>query len=91
MLRELATVLEELNDAVAGVSAQALAQQAGVRIADLALDLPIDVVPVFRNGGCVLLADVTRNQADASGWGGDRSRLQIVWQSRSLDAAGGAA
>ena len=86
MLRELATVLDELHDAVGGVSAQRWAERVGLRVDTLELDLPMDIVPVFKDGGCALLADVTRNYADAE-WRGDRSRLHIVWQAQVFEPA----
>lgn len=64
MLRELATVLDELNDSLAGVSAAA---RAGLRLAAIDMTLPMDFRPVLRDGGCVLMADVPRTPADV-GW-----------------------
>lgn len=77
MLRELHELLSELQEALAPL---ALAARAGVRLDAVALDLPLDVVPVLRGGGCALLADVPRNTADAA-WQPDlptRLRLSLA-------------
>lgn len=78
MLRELATVLQELHDAmrpIAGASA------AGVRLSRVEMSLPMDIQPVLRGGGCVVLADVSRSYADAP-WRDAPSRLHLVWEAR---------
>jgi hypothetical protein len=74
MLRELHEVLTELQTSVAPL---ADARQAGVRIATLDMSLPVDIVAILRNGGCVLLADVQRNHADAN-WCEEPTRLHVV-------------
>ena len=74
MLRELHQVLSELQASVAPLAS---AVQAGVRVSTLALTLPLDMVVVLRGGGCVLLADLPRNSADAS-WHETPSRLQLT-------------
>lgn len=74
MLRELHELLSELQGAVAPL---AQAARAGVRLDAVALDLPLDMVPVLRGGGCVLLADVPRNSADAAWQPGLPTRLQL--------------
>lgn len=78
MLRELHEVLTEMQEALAPMASAA---QAGMRIAAVELTLPIDVQPVLRDGGCALLADVSRNFADAA-WHDVPTRLH--WQ---LEAA----
>ena len=74
MLRELHDVLSELQTTVAPLASAA---QAGVRIATLEMTLPMDMVTLFRSGSCVLLADVSRNHADAS-WRDTPTRLQLT-------------
>lgn len=74
MLRELHELLIEMQGAVAPL---ALAARAGVRLDAVALDLPLDMVPLLRGGGCVLLADVPRNTADANWQPGLPTRLRL--------------
>lgn len=75
MLRDLATVLEDLHQGM-----QAAADRAGgrVRIARAEMTLPVDTALVLKGGGCVLLADVARNAADAA-WLQSPSRLTLLW------------
>jgi hypothetical protein len=74
MLRELHEVVTELQASVAPLAQAALA---GVRLQALALNLPLNMVLLLRDGGCVLLADVPRNLADAP-WNLEPSRLQLT-------------
>lgn len=74
MLRELHEVITELQDSVAPL---ATAAQAGMRLCALEMNLPLDMVLLLRGGGCVLLADVPRNLADAS-WNGEPTRLRFT-------------
>ena len=74
MLRELHEVITELQDSVAPL---ARAAAAGMRLSALELNLPLDMTLRLRGGGCVLLADVPRNLADAS-WQDAPSRLQLT-------------
>jgi len=74
MLRELHEVVAELQDSVAPMAAAAAA---GLRLAAVELDLPLDVTLRLRAGGCVLLADVARNHADAQ-WQLAPSRLHLT-------------
>ncbi|TJZ76212.1 hypothetical protein [Chitiniphilus eburneus] len=75
MLRDLSDVLVELQEGVTGASAR---WRLGMRLTQAEMTLPMDVRAIFRDGGCVLLADVLRNYAD-SGWQMSPSRLQVVW------------
>lgn len=90
MLRELATVLVELHDSLAGMNA---AGAAGLRLAAVEMTLPMDVRPVLRNGGCVLLGDLPRTPADAA-WRDPvvgPSRLYLRWVAEArADGANGA-
>lgn len=75
MLRSLSTVLEDLH---AGMQAAARQAGHGVRIAQAEMTLPMDCALVLANGGCMLLADVARNPADAT-WRESPSRLTLHW------------
>jgi hypothetical protein len=75
MLRDLATVLIELQ---AGMRAVARSAGSGVRINQAEMTLPVDTALRFENGGCTLLADVTRSHADAQ-WKIEPSRLVLSW------------
>lgn len=74
MLRELATVLADLQQGL-----QSAAQRAGVQVTQAEMTLPVDTALTLRQGGCVLLADVARSLADAD-WRGPPCRLQLTWQ-----------
>jgi hypothetical protein len=80
MLRELSTVLHELHDGLADTGRLA---GVGLRLSAVDMTLPMDVVPVLRDGGCVLLADVPRTQAGAD-WRDCPSRLHLRWQAQPL-------
>jgi hypothetical protein len=74
MLRELHEVITELQDSVAPL---ARAAASGLRLSALEVNLPLDMSLRLRGGGCVLLADVPRNLADAN-WQLEPSRLQLT-------------
>jgi hypothetical protein len=74
MLRELHEVVTELQASVAPL---ATAARSGLRLSALELNLPLDMALLLRGGGCVLLADVPRNLADAS-WNQEPNRLQLT-------------
>lgn len=78
MKRELASVIEELHDGLIASSLRACGG-AGIRIAEVEMRLPMDIVPVFRDGGCRVLADVPRSRSEAD-WQLSRSQLQLRWQ-----------
>lgn len=82
MLRELAIVLDELHDGLTSAAARRLA---GVRLSHAEMVLPMDIVPVFQDGGCAVLADVCRSYADAA-WGEPSSRLTITWAELPTEA-----
>jgi hypothetical protein len=75
MLRDLATVIEDLQRGMQAAAGRALS---GVRIAKAEMTLPVDTALVLKGSSCTLLADVARNPADAS-WLQSRSRLTLVW------------
>jgi hypothetical protein len=74
MLRELHHLLGELHDGL-----NALEVQGGVRLSAVDMTLPLELCPVFREGGCVLLADVPRQRAQ-DGWMTSPSRLVVGWR-----------
>jgi len=82
MLRDLATVLEDLHR---GIQAAADRVHSGVRITHAEMTLPVDTTLVLKDGGCVLLADVARNPADAQ-WQASPSRLTLVWDEVPTEA-----
>lgn len=83
MLRELHEVISELQASVASLTTAA---RAGLRIAGLELNLPLDMALILRGGGCALLADVPRNLADAN-WEHQPSRLHITLQAAPTEPA----
>lgn len=75
MLRELSQLLDELHDGLVAIEARD-----GMRLSAVEMTLPIDVQPVFRDGGCVLLADFTRS-SEVNAWIATPSRLTLAWTS----------
>ena len=75
MLRELSQLLDELHDGLVAIDARD-----GMRLSQVEMSLPIDVQPVFRDGGCVLLADFTRS-SEVNAWIATPSRLTLAWTS----------
>lgn len=73
MLRELHHLLNELHDGL-----NAIERHAGVRLSNVDMTLPLELRPLFRNGGCVLLADVPRQRA-VDAWVASPSKLVIGW------------
>jgi hypothetical protein len=73
MLRDLATVVLDLHEGLRRVT-----QYNGVRLTKAEMTLPVDSVLVLRDGGCALLADVSRNFADTAWWT-EPSRLTLSW------------
>jgi hypothetical protein len=73
MLRELHQLLGELHDGL-----NALELHGGVRLSNVDMTLPLELRAVFRDGGCVLLADVPRQRA-VDGWLASPSKLVIGW------------
>lgn len=82
MKRELAALLEDLHE---GLMASAIRAHgtAGLRLAEVEMRLPLDITPVFADGGCRILADVPRTHSDAT-WLSQRSHLQLRWQALPL-------
>ncbi|MGY3264872.1 hypothetical protein [Lysobacter sp. HA35] len=73
MLRELHQLLDELHDGLTAIEVKG-----GVRLSNVDMTLPLELRPIFRDGGCVLLADVPRQRA-LDGWLPTASRLVIGW------------
>ena len=82
MLRELASVLEDLQ---AALQDHGRLQQAGVRLQRADLTLPMDFTAILRDGSCVLLADVNRSRA-VTAWLEQPSRLHLVWTAVPVEA-----
>ena len=75
MLRELSQLLDELHDGLLAIEARD-----GMRLSQVDMTLPIELRPVFRDGGCVLLADFTRS-SEVNTWIATPSRLTLGWSS----------
>ena len=75
MLRELSQLLDELHDGLLAIEARD-----GMRLSQVDMTLPIELRPVFRDGGCVLLADFTRS-SEVNTWMSTPSRLTLGWSS----------
>lgn len=75
MLRDLATVLEDLHGGL-----QAAALRAGVQLTQAQMTLPVDTALALKDGGCILLADVARSHAGGAGWRQQPCRLVLAWQ-----------
>ncbi|AXK72147.1 hypothetical protein DWG18_07530 [Lysobacter sp. TY2-98] len=80
MLRELHQLLDELHDGLTSIELQG-----GVRLSKVDMTLPLELRPVFRNGGCVLLADVPRARA-VDAWFATPSKLVIGWSADGATA-----
>ena len=85
MLRELHHLLNELHDGL-----NAIEVHGGVRLSNVDMTLPLELRPVFRNGGCVLLADVPR-QRSIDAWVASPSKLVIGWSADAGALTGHAA
>ncbi|GAB1595830.1 hypothetical protein [Lysobacter claricitrinus] len=79
MLRELHQLLGDLHDGLNAIESR------GVRLTNVDMTLPLELRPVFRDGGCVLLADVPR-QRGVDAWISSPSKLVIGWSANG-DAA----
>lgn len=73
MLRDLHLVVEDLQRGM-----QAATVGSGVHITNAEMVLPVEAALVLKDGGCAMLADVSRNHADAQ-WLESPSRLRLVW------------
>ncbi|GAB3389070.1 hypothetical protein [Lysobacter fragariae] len=75
MLRELSQLLGELRDGLG-----ALEIHGNVQLTNVEMTLPLELRPVLRDGGCVLLADVPRSR-EANEWVASPSKLRLAWNS----------
>lgn len=73
MLRELSQLLDELHDGLLAIEARE-----GMRLSQVDMTLPIDLRPVFRDGGCVLLAEFPRS-SEVNAWMSTPSKLRLGW------------
>lgn len=73
MLRELSQVLAELHDGLAAVQTHG-----HVRLSRVEMTLPMELRPVFANGGCILLADLPRSH-EVNEWLASPSKLRLSW------------
>jgi len=81
MRRELSQLLDELHDGLLAIEARE-----GIRLSQVDMTLPIEVRPVFRDGGCVLLAEFTQAMG-ADDWTPIPSKLTLGWAlGTTLDA-----
>lgn len=81
MHRELSQLLDELHDGLIAIEARE-----GIRLSQVDMTLPIELRPVFRDGGCVLLATFS-DALVADEWTPIPSKLTLGW---SLDPASAA-
>ncbi|MCA1713676.1 MAG: hypothetical protein LC715_00590 [Gammaproteobacteria bacterium] len=75
MLRELSHLLDELHDGLLAVQARG-----GVQLSNVDMTLPLELRPVLRDGGCVLLADLPRSR-EVNDWMASPSKLRVSWSS----------
>jgi hypothetical protein len=76
MLRELSALLSELHDGLVALEARGVPAQ--VQLAQVEMTLPLELRPVFRDGGCVLLADLPRSRENTA-FQATPSRLRVSW------------
>ncbi|KAF1703634.1 hypothetical protein [Pseudoxanthomonas suwonensis] len=75
MFRELSHLLDELHDGLVAIQAREGLQLSGVEMV-----LPVELRPVLRDGGCVLLAEFPRS-TEVNAWTPLASRLVLAWSS----------
>jgi len=73
MLRELSQLLGEIHDGLVAVQTSG-----NVQLSRIEMTLPLDLRPVLRGGGCVLLADVPRSR-EVNEWIAAPSKLRLCW------------
>lgn len=78
-MRELSQLLSEIHDGLTVLEARG-----GIRLAGVDMTLPLELRPVLRDGGCVLLADVPRS-GEINTWTPTPSRLCLQWGDASRD------
>ena len=82
MLRELSQLLSELHDGL--VAAQT---RGGIQLTQVDMTLPLELRPVLRDGGCVLLADLPRSR-EVNAWLASPSKLRLSWSSPASGPTG---
>lgn len=73
MLRELSQLLGELHDGLLSIEALG-----SVSLTQVEMTLPLQLQPVFRDGGCVLLADLPRSR-EVNQWVTSPSNVRLAW------------
>ncbi len=73
MLRELSTLLLDLQESISNMEIPSMAHL-DMRVNGLSIDVPVDVQLLFGSGGVVMLADVARSRY-SSGLDVGKSRL----------------
>jgi len=76
MLRELSTLLVEMQEALVPFGVAGAGAVPEIRVRDAQLTLPLDWRVVLADGGPQLHADVPRSSADLN-WRGEPSRLSL--------------
>ena len=76
MLRELSTLLVEMQEALVPFGVAGVGAVPEIRVHDAQLTLPLDWRVVRADGGPQLQADVPRSSADLN-WRGEPSRLSL--------------
>ncbi|ADV26713.1 hypothetical protein Psesu_0861 [Pseudoxanthomonas suwonensis 11-1] len=73
MFRELSQLLDELHDGLVAIQARE-----GMQLSGVEMTLPVELRPVLRDGGCVLLAEFPRSSG-VDAWTPLPSRLVLAW------------
>lgn len=82
MLRELSQVLNELHQALIAVDSLG-----PMHLTRVEMTLPLELQPILRDGGCVLLADVARSR-EVNQWLASPSRMRMSWSAGDERADG---
>lgn len=85
MLRELSAVLIDLQTGVVDFAQAATVRGVPIALTRVDFTLPLDMQPVFRDGSCILLADLPRTR-DEGGFGLMRSSLGLALAAEPVDA-----
>jgi hypothetical protein len=79
MLRELATLLQDIHAGIVGTACADPRGSGGLLVREVTMSLPVDMVAIFKDGGCRLLTDVARTASDTE-WYKHRSQLHVMWR-----------
>lgn len=88
MLRELSATLLDLHAGFAALAAHAPTPNGTIRLTGLEIALPVDIVTIFADGGCRLLADAPRTRTEGS-LAGPPSQLRVRFEQCPLEDAAG--